>query len=202
MIRNIVFDMGRVLLNYDPLKVCWQYTDSEEDVKRMDQALFSSPEWILLDNGLITEDEAMAIVKGRLEEDRLKEMAHQCMAHWHEYNISPKEGMGELVRDLKEKGYRIYLCSNASHRLRVYQNEIPGIQLFDGILVSAEERLLKPDPAIYQRLFDKFSIAPEESYFIDDLKANIDGAKEAGMDGYCFADGDVERLKENLRRVL
>ncbi|MEF9940087.1 MAG: HAD family phosphatase [Clostridium sp.] len=204
MFKNIVFDMGRVLLDYDPLKVCWQYTDRAEEVELLDKALFSSPEWVLIDAGAITEEEAMKRVRDRLPNKRLKDMADQCMAHWHEYNIWPMPGMEELVRDLKEQGYHIYLCSNASLRLRVFQNEIPGMQYFDGVLVSAEEKLLKPDPAIYERLFEKFSIQPEESFFIDDLPANIEGAKKCGMDGYCFADGDVERLKRTLndRKIL
>lgn len=198
MIKNIVFDMGRVLLDYEPLKVCRQYTDRTDEVEQLDRALFSSPEWVLLDRGDITEEEAMAVVRERLPNERLKHMADLCMAHWHEYNISPMQGMGELVKEIKERGYHIYLCSNASLRLRVFMNRIPGIEYFDGVLISAEERLLKPEPAIYMRLFEKFSIRPEESFFIDDLIANIEGAKACGMDGYCFADQDTGRLKAVL----
>lgn len=198
MIKNIVFDMGKVLLDYDPVKVCWQCTDSEEEVRQIGEALFFSPEWILLDKGVLTGERAMEIVKERLSDERLRQMADFCMAHWHEYNISPKPGMGELVRELKLAGNKIYLCSNASHRLRVYQNRIPGMEYFDGVLVSAEERMLKPEPAIYERLFEKFAIRPEESFFIDDLDANIKGAEVCGMKGYCFADGNVDRLRKTL----
>lgn len=199
MIRNIVFDMGKVLLDYDPVKVCWQYTDRAEDVELIDKVLFSAPEWVLLDKGVITEEEAMKVVRDRLKEDRLKRMVDLCLANWHVYNISPKAGMKELVKDLKKNGACIYLCSNASLRLRVFEQQIPGIEYFDGTLVSAEERLLKPDPAIYMRLFEKFGIRPEESFFIDDLAANIEGARKTGMDGHCFADGDVNSLREVLR---
>ena len=106
--------------------------------------------------------------------------------------------MGAVVRDLKAKGYRMYICSNASLRFRTFQNEIPGFSMMEGALVSAEEKLLKPDPAIYRRLFEKFQIRPEESFFIDDLQENIDGAKACGMAGYCFADGDVVKLRKEL----
>ena len=128
----------------------------------------------------------------------MRKLAKECLDCWHEYNISPKPGMEKVVRDLKAKGYRMYVCSNASLRFRVFQNEIPGFSLMEGALVSAEEKLLKPDPAIYRRLFEKFDIRPEESFFIDDIQENIDGAKACGMDGYCFADGDVEKLREEL----
>lgn len=198
MIRNIVFDMGKVLLDYDPVKVCWQFTDREEDVALIGKELFFSEEWVMLDRGDITEEEALLRVQGRLPDERLKTMAAESLAHWHEYNISPKPGMRELVIALKERGCRIYLCSNASLRLRVFQDQIPGIEYFDGTLVSAEERVLKPEPEIFERLFERYSLRPEESFFIDDLEVNIEGARRCGMDGYCFADGDVERLKKYL----
>lgn len=198
MIRNIVFDMGKVLLDYDPVKVCRQFTDREEDVALIGKELFFSEEWVMLDRGDITEEEALLRVQGRLPDERLKTMAAESLAHWHEYNISPKPGMRELVIALKERGCRIYLCSNASLRLRVFQDQIPGIEYFDGTLVSAEERVLKPEPEIFERLFERYSLRPEESFFIDDLEVNIEGARRCGMDGYCFADGDVERLKKYL----
>lgn len=199
MIKNIVFDMGRVLIEYDPMRVCRQFIETESDREKVLDALFRSPEWIELDRGAITEEEAMVIVKERLSEEYLKDAAQKCMDEWDTYNIEPKAGMQELVEELKAKGYHIYLLSNASHRLRTYQHIIPGINLFDGMIVSAEERCIKPDAEIYKRLFEKYDLVPEECFFIDDLQENIDGAKKCGMDGYCFADGNVERLKQFLQ---
>ncbi len=201
MIKNFVFDMGRVLLEYDPVRVCYQYTSDEADVEAIRRALFASSEWIFMDKGVITEEEAMKVVRDRLPDTRLKDMADACMAHWHEYNIWPKAGMEEVVRNLKEAGYHLYICSNASTRLRIYQNRIPGIEYFDGVLVSAEEKMLKPEPEIYRRLFEKFSIDPAESFFIDDIQENIDGGRLQGMDGYCFADGDVTKLRAKLKEI-
>lgn len=198
MIKNIVFDMGKVLLDYDPVKVCRQFTDREEDIALIGKELFFSEEWVMLDRGDITEEEAIKRVQSRLPDERLRTLAAESLAHWYEYNISPKPGMRELVTALKERGCRIYLCSNASLRLREFQDQIPGIEYFDGILVSAEERVLKPEPEIFEKLFERYSLRPEESFFIDDLEANIEGARRCGMDGYCFADGDVERLKQYL----
>ena len=200
MIRNIVFDMGKVLVGYDPVAVCRQYTDSADEIELLRRELFASEEWTLLDWGMITEEEAMSRVKNRLPDQRMRDMADACMAHWHEYNIMPVAEMGDLVKELKEKGYGIYLCSNMSLRLRVFEDQLPGIQYFDGILVSAEEKLLKPDPAIYERLFEKFGLKAEECFFIDDLPANIEGAKKCGMDGYCFADGNIGKLREELKK--
>ena len=197
-IKNIVFDMGRVLLDYDPVLVARYLGASEEESALIKKHLFGSEEWILLDKGTITEEEALERIHNRLPNERMKKLAKECLSCWHEYNISPKPGMEAVVRDLKAKGYRMYICSNASLRFRTFQNEIPGFSMMEGALVSAEEKLLKPDPAIYRRLFEKFQIRPEESFFIDDLQENIDGAKACGMAGYCFADGDVVKLRKEL----
>ena len=190
--------MGRVLLDYDPVLVARHMGASEEESALIKKHLFGSEEWILLDKGMITEEEALERIQNRLPNERMRKLAKECLSCWHEYNISPKLGMGAVVRDLKAKGYRMYICSNASLRFRTFQNEIPGFSMMEGALVSAEEKLLKPDPAIYRRLFEKFQIRPEESFFIDDLQENIDGAKACGMAGYCFADGDVVKLRKEL----
>ena len=158
MIRNIVFDMGMVLLEYDPVKVCWEYTDNPEDVEWMRRELFDSKEWSLLDEGTLTDAQALEREQKRLPNEHLRWLAKESLEHWHEYNIWAKPGMGELVKELKEKGCGIYLCSNCSVRLRVFEHEIPGIEYFDGTLVSAEEKLAKPNPAIYERLFEKFHL--------------------------------------------
>ncbi len=202
MIRNIVFDMGNVLVIYDPVRVCRVYAQDEEEIEWIRRELFDSEEWILLDKGAVTEEEAMERVRRRLPNERLRALADRCMQEWHIHNIEPRPGMEEHVRDLKGKGLGIYLCSNASRRLRVYEDRLPGSRYFDGTIVSAEEGVLKPDAAIYKRLFEKYSLCPEECFFIDDLPANIEGGRACGMDGYCFADGDTERLRAFLMERL
>jgi putative hydrolase of the HAD superfamily len=135
----------------------------------------------------------------RLDTEEEKELAVKSFDHWHEYNLVQKPEMGDLVRDLKAKGYGIYLCSNASVRmLTCYKEVLPAVECFDGILFSAEVLCMKPQKEMYGHFFERFGLKPEECYFIDDLPNNIAGAKACGMDGYCFADGDVEKLKRTL----
>ena len=106
-----------------------------------------------------------------------------------------------LVRELKAMGYGIYLCSNASERLLECYRIIPGIECFDGILFSAEVKCVKPQKEMYQHLFERFHLKPEECFFIDDVMLNIEGARACGMDGYCFADGDEAALRAALKRL-
>ncbi len=199
MIKNIVFDMGKVLTDYQSDAVARHFIEDEKERKEVVESVFQSQEWVLLDKGVITHQEALARMQARLSAPHAKEMAALCLAHWHEYNMKPNEKMGAVVRDLKKRGFGIYLCSNASLRLlECYRQVIPAIDCFDGILFSSQEKCIKPEKEIYERLFEKFSLKPEECFFIDDLEANIQGARACGMDGYCFADQNVEKLKKVL----
>lgn len=201
MIKNIVFDMGKVLLNYDADRVCRQYMTDEAERKEVSMAVFASQEWLLLDMGVIPEEEALRRMQSRLDTEHKKEMAALCLEHWHEYNMWPVEGMREVVESLKKRGYGIYLCSNASLRLLSCYSVIPGIEYFDGLLFSAEVKCVKPQKEMYLHLFERFALKPEECFFIDDLSYNIEGARACGMDGYCFEDGNVEKLKSVLTQL-
>ena len=201
MIKNIVFDMGNVLVAYDGRKVCKHYIKDKKDRKRVFTAVFQSPEWVYLDMGMIPEEQAVDQMCARLPK-RLHEAARLCMRDWHLYNMKPIKAMIPVIQDLKARGFKLYICSNASLRLPMcYQELLPEVDSFDGILFSAEEKLLKPQKEIYERLFEKFNIKPEESYFIDDLQLNIDGAAACGMKGYCFAYGNVEKLQKALESL-
>lgn len=201
MIKHIVFDMGKVLVDYDPMYACDQLVENPADRERVCTAVFVSPEWLLLDIGVISEEQALRQMCARLPQ-RLHEAAGNCLAQWHRYCMRPREDMAVLVREMKQKGYGIYLLSNASNRLPgMYQDVIPAVECFDGVVFSAAEKYIKPQKEIYERFFDRFGLKPEECYFIDDLKMNIDGAKACGMDGYWFADGDIGRLRAKLNEL-
>lgn len=202
MIKNVVFDMGNVMVGYDSKRVGRRFIEDEAELQEVLTSVFISPEWLLLDMGVISEEEALLRMQDRLKTDHAKAMAAFCLAHWHEYNMWPIEGMKELVEELKEMGCRVYLCSNASLRLLEYKKLIPGIDSFDGVLFSAEVKCMKPQKEMYHHLFRRFGLKPEECFFIDDLPGNIEGARACGMDGYCFEDGDVKELRKVLVKAL
>lgn len=202
MIRNLVFDMGNVLVFYDSFRVVRHFVKDEEQARSVNTSVFVSPEWLMLDMGVMAEDEALRRMQGRLKTDNEKEAARLCLEHWHEYCMWPVPGMEELVTGLKRDGYGLYLCSNASLRmLKCYEDVIPGIRLFDGVLFSAEVKCIKPQKEIYRHLFDRFGLRPEECFFVDDQPLNIEGGRACGMDGYCFADGEAETLKKVIARL-
>lgn len=199
MIRNMIFDMGQVLIRWTPDDVLSPYALTQEQKELVKLELFRSVEWIQQDRGIITEEKVVEAVCSRLPRS-----FHQVVASvvfgWHKRYLEPMPGMAELVRELKKEGYRIFLLSNASLTLRDYFDRIPGAECFEALMVSAEEKLLKPQHEIYERLYEKFSLNPAECFFIDDSPANIEGAILTGMQGTVFTN-DVERLRRDLNRV-
>ncbi len=198
MIKNIVFDMGNVLVKYCDDRVASRYIEDVLDRERVRTAVFQSPEWVLLDMGVISDAQALKQMCGRLPE-RLHEAAALCMRDWDRYNMWGIQEMEPLLRELKAKGYGIYVCSNAALRLRdIYRELFPAVDCIDGLLFSAEVKCIKPQREMYQHFFERFHLKPEECFFIDDLPSNIEGGRACGMDGYCFADGDIGKLREVL----
>jgi putative hydrolase of the HAD superfamily len=111
---------------------------------------------------------------------------------WHS-DLNPVEGMPEIVDELKKRNYRVFLLSNTSLRFFSFYKKVKMFEKFDGFIVSAKERLMKPDQAIYQCLCKRYSLIPQECLFIDDLQKNVDGAIRAGFAGHCFAgSGDLK----------
>lgn len=196
MIRNIIFDMGQVLIYFRPESFLNRYEITAEEKKLLETEVFQSMEWPLMDWGILTDEQALERMKPRIPE-HLYGIAGELVSMW-DRPIEPIPGMAELVKKLKEAGYSIYLLSNASLRHPHYWNRIPGSRYFDGVVVSAFEKMVKPDPAIYQCLLTRFDLKAEESVFIDDAPVNIAGAYLAGIDGIIFR--GPEDLKTQLTK--
>ncbi|WP_195983999.1 HAD family phosphatase [Clostridium sp. D33t1_170424_F3] len=184
MIRNIVFDMGNVLIDYQPLSYARRFFSDEAEVQLVYRELFSGPEWLKLDEGIVEPEAALASVCARLPE-AMHSAAKELFLHWFDF-IEPIQGMNELARQLKRAGYSIYILSNAAYSFHLYKERIPVFPLLDGYLVSADEKMVKPSPAIYQLLCSRYRLQPEECYFIDDRLENVQAAQQCGMSGYCY----------------
>ena len=197
MLRNIIFDMGGVLTEFDP-EYFVGTLDLEEkgDAELLLNEIFRSEDWKLNDLGEIEESELEKRVFSRLPE-RLHAAAHRMIYEWDQIS-RPIEGMAELVRDCRAAGLGVYLLSNASVRQPEYWPSIPGSEYFDGTCVSAFYRLLKPSKEIFQLAIEKFSLKAEECLFVDDMKVNADGAIAAGLMGFHFT-GDADALREAIR---
>ena len=198
MIKNIVFDMGQVLIRWQPEYYLSQGSFSEEDKALLMKEVFRSVEWVQLDRGSISLEAGAAAMGSRLPE-HLRSAVWEYGIDWYRFPMVPMPGMADLVRELKAKGYGIYLLSNCSLPLRQHYHRIPGLEVFDGVFISSEHRLLKPQHEIFEKFFAAFCLEPSECFFIDDAVANIEGALECGMPGTVFR-GDAEALRAELIR--
>lgn len=198
MIKNVVFDMGGVLINCNFMRYCERCAPDADDQRLLAGELYNSLEWMQMDRGVIEADDAIASVCRRVPA-HLHEAVHTIVYTWHT-EATEIEGMDALVRRVKAAGYGVYLLSNAAKALRTYQQKLPGYDCFDGLFVSAEWHLLKPEIAIYRVFCDEYGLKPEECVFIDDLCSNIEGAVHAGMQGIIFR-GDAERLARELQAM-
>ena len=200
MIRNIVFDMGQVMIRFDP----GYFIDREgitdpADRRLILHELFQSLEWAQMDLGVLTEETAEPPILSRFP-DRLQPHVRHLLHNWA-CPLEPVPGMEDLVRRLKNAGYGIYLLSNASKAQHQYWPKTPVSCLFDGTLISCDIRAVKPMPEIYKAFIEKFGLVPEECVFIDDAAANVAGAVACGWHGIVFH-GDSEELTAKLKKML
>lgn len=197
MTRNLVFDMGNVLIVFDP-----QYFMDLEgitdpaDRELVNRELFHNIEWAQMDLGILTEDSAEPLVLKRIP-DHLKEKVKHLLHGWWEKR-SCIDGMEELLKDLKNAGYRLFLLSNASVYQHVYWPRFEMSKLIEGKLISCDIGIVKPNPEIYRCFTDRFELKPEECLFVDDLPANVAAAIGCGWKGIVFQ-GSAEDLRYRLR---
>ena len=195
MIRHIVFDMGQVLVRFSDGLFSERLRLSEADAELIRREVLATTEWVRMDRGTISDDDALARMCARLPQ-RLHDTAAYLVHRWND-PIVPVPGMADVARDLKAAGYDLYLLSNAASRQHTYWHDIPGSECFSGTFISADYHLLKPEDAIYQAFFQRFGLQPEECLFIDDSAANIEASENAGMAGIVFH-GDAARLRRQL----
>lgn len=195
MIKNIIFDMGNVLLRYDPEVCLNRFVKREEDRALIRRELFEGPEWVQGDLGHITDEQRFDGVSRRVPQ-KLHTELRQCVEQWH-MCMEPVHGAKEFCAYAKEQGYRLYVLSNASSSFYQYFPRFAPFEYFDGLVVSCDIHIVKPDIRIYRYLLETYGLAPEECFFIDDMAANVEGAQKAGISGAVFG-GDFEEIRKKL----
>lgn len=194
-IKNIIFDMGRVLLKFDPYVSLNTYCENKEDIDLLYKELFEGPEWIMADEGKITNGQRFELVRERVPE-RLHRTLKLVVENW-DMCMEPVEGALGFYARVKEKGYHTYVLSNACNRFYGYFPKHYDLESFDGVVVSSDVKMIKPNPAVYEYILKKYGLKPEECLFIDDVEANVKAAEAVGIKGFVFKN-NYEKLKEVL----
>ena len=178
-IKNIVFDFGGVLIDWNPRYLYRSYFRTEEEMEYF-LAHICTNEWNAQQDAGRPFAEGVALLQARHPE--YAEAIAIYHTRWNEMVVGAIQENVDWLRELKSQGYHIYGLTNWS------AETLPGVmakydffKLMDGIVVSGEEHLLKPDIRIYQTLLDRYHLRAGECLFIDDSPANIEGAKKAGL---------------------
>lgn len=196
MIKNIIFDCGRVIMQYDEKYICSFFTQSEEDAQLLATVGMHRKYWNAFDEGTLTEEVYLEAVKKELPE-RLH-AAVENLAHGWTSHMPPVEGIPEVIAEIKASGKGLYLLSNFNQRLRGELHLAPSLLLFDGLVISGEIGMVKPNENIYRYLLDTYKLDPAECIFVDDRLDNIEAGEKCGIVGYLF-DGDAEKLRAYLK---
>jgi putative hydrolase of the HAD superfamily len=195
-IRNVIFDMGMVLINF-------RWYDYMEDlgfdkpvIEELGEKMVMSEFWKELDRGTRQEDDAPAYFKGMMPQyEREIDLFWENIADI----VCEFDYAAPLVRKLHEAGYKVYLLSNYPEKLaELHWPSFSFINEVDGKVISAVEKMAKPEPDIYRMLLERYELCPEECIFLDDRPDNIDTARRLGMQGIVFQsyESAVRELKK------
>ncbi len=181
----VVFDVGNVLLTFQPPRILEQLFPGDAELQaQLTARVFRSPYWPMLDHGLLDNEAAEALMSR--QEPSLRPAIRQLLHAWPALMEPMPEGIAAL-RTVKERGKKAFVLSNF-HREAFAEVSARHafFRLFDGLLVSARVKLLKPNPAIYRCLTETFGQDPARLLFIDDTPMNIEAALACGWQGLCY----------------
>ena len=192
MKKNYIFDFGKVLVGYDPHRVYDAYFGDKEKAEWFINNVITE-EWMRrLDIG---EDFQLCVREQQAQYPDYAEAIGMYDTHYQEMIPGEIEGMRELLCRLKDGGCRLYGLSNWSYKVYEVIRKYSIFSLLDGMVISSDVHLLKPDSRIYQCLMEKYGLQNEDCVFIDDRKENVEAAQKLKMQGIVFEDALQLRLK-------
>lgn len=195
MIKNVILDMGNVLLSFDPQIPLNAFCKTEEEKQIIFRELFQSQYWLEADAGHIKDAELYDLVKQNVapeHHDALK----QCCEHW-EICMQPIEGAREFCKEIKAAGFGVYVLSNASDKFYTYFENFLPLTFFDGVTVSSDIKMMKPDHEIFQYVMDKYGLKKQQCLFVDDSLGNVESARAFGMRAHHFCN-DFDAVRNYL----
>lgn len=198
MIKNIIFDLGNVIINYNQKKIINNFTEKEEEIKYIYDEIFHAPEWTLMDLGDITNDEAIEIINKR-NEFKYEKLTQEFLYEWYKKQPINRD-IVEIAKILKNNGYNLFVLSNMANQTYEYFKNDEFFSLCTGIVISAHEHVKKPDEKVYRLLLDRYNLNAEECLFIDDDDSgkNYETANKIGIKGRRIMPNQAEDVKKLL----
>lgn len=199
MIKNIVFDIGGVMADFDVEIYLKHLGFNDEDVEKYKNMVFYSEEWGALNTSIYDMAGIREILINKYPEE--KENICKIIDEMDfKYILFEKEDSTEFLISLKEKGYKIYLLSDLSRESFPYNSSMKFFNYIEGGIYSFEIGSLKPSDNNYERLLGDFNLVADETIFIDDRKQNIEAAEKFGIHGVQFT--TLDEVKEKVYKLL
>lgn len=198
MIKNIIFDIGNVLTDFRWKDYLFDRGYDAAMVERIALASVNSPVWFELDRGIWTEEELMdGFIANDPEIEQELRDSLTCITGM----VTPRDYACSWVGELKEHGFQVYYLSNFSAKAeRDCPDALAFLPLMDGGILSYKEKLIKPDPAIYKLLLDRYGLVAQECIFLDDTPVNVEAAKQLGIHGIVF--GTKEQALAEMEQII
>ncbi len=187
MYKSIVFDLGGVMVDFDPKSYLVDLLCNAEMEEKVYELTFGSEEWKLMDAGLISRFEGNKRMLERAQQEGCSFEVQGVLDDWI-HILHVRHRMQELVRRMKNHGYCVYYLSNIPQDVLDLLRQRGVLDRFDGGVASCEVHINKPDPRIYQALLDKYHLKAEECVFIDDRLENVQTAFSMGFAGVQMKD--------------
>ncbi len=194
-VKNIILDLGNVILDFNPDRIVSNYTNSVADINAIVNAVFNSQIWKDYDKGTASEDDVFNYATNNLKPS-LFNTTKDIINNWYKYFILIP-GAEDFINNTLIKGFNIYLLSNVSQKYYVFKSEFPILSKLKGELISADEKLAKPDPKIFEVMLNKFNLSASECFFVDDNINNVNAAISKGINSFQFK-GDYKELYKHL----
>ena len=184
MIRNIVFDLGNVLVDFDPKFYMQSFGFTEQEIQNLFRLVYED-DWRLYDRGDYASVTDLCDAVCKKHPAYASAFKKILCPEWVQIH-SLKEETARYLSELKARGYRIYLLSNLSKESYDYVSSYPFFALIDGGVYSYQEHICKPDRGIYEVLLARYALCADETVFLDDAEANVEAANRLGIHGFCF----------------
>lgn len=202
MLRHLILDIGNVICDWDPDRLVSQTFDTAQDQAEALSVTVNTPDWLMLDRGTLALNDAIHRAQARTQLPGHK--IAEVYANMSE-SLTELTGTTEAMRRAQAANVPIYILSNMQSHAWDYLNKSYSCWSYcDGVVVSCDVGLIKPEPAIYQHLCERFSVTPESCVFVDDMKVNIDAAIAFGMQGVQLTDKHAggEVIDELVARIV
>ena len=198
--KAVVFDLGGVLIDWDPRYLYRKLLADEAAVEEF-LATVCTPEWNAeLDRGRPFAEGVAELVERHPEHAAAIAAYHE---RWPEMLAGDLPGTVEVLAELRAAGVPLYALTNwSAETFAITRGRFEWLDWFDALLVSGEERMTKPDPAFFRLLLDRFGLDPGATVFVDDSEANVAAARELGIDAVRFTGPDRLRRELSARRIL